>query len=173
LVLERGPLSLVRITEELLERAVAAPVYKTEINGRGDLLRWPRDTLYPLKLALTSPTIGGRSVGIVCWRTTAPKFFFCIQQCKEKWSWRACCIFHADFLLGLFYNHEDGGDIFLQDDRIVHFLCHFTSHWLDVHLLQKQICHYTGRYGHFVVKLIMLATSHDRIGQKLFFLVFC
>jgi hypothetical protein len=30
----------------------------------GDSLRWPRDTLYPLKLALTSPTGGVRSVGI-------------------------------------------------------------------------------------------------------------
>jgi hypothetical protein len=37
--LERGPLSLVRIIEELLERKVAAPVYKTEINDRGDSLR--------------------------------------------------------------------------------------------------------------------------------------
>jgi hypothetical protein len=37
----------------------------TEINGRGDPLRWPRDTLYPQKLALTSPTSGGRSIGIV------------------------------------------------------------------------------------------------------------
>jgi hypothetical protein len=36
--LERCPFSLVRIIEELLERKVAAPVYKTEINGRGDLL---------------------------------------------------------------------------------------------------------------------------------------
>jgi hypothetical protein len=36
-------------------------------------LRWPRDTLYPLNLALTSPTSGGRSVGIVRWRTKAPK----------------------------------------------------------------------------------------------------
>jgi hypothetical protein len=33
----------------------------------------PRDTLYPLKLALTSLTNGGRSVGIVRWRTTAPE----------------------------------------------------------------------------------------------------
>jgi hypothetical protein len=46
---------------------------KTEINGRGDSLRWPRDTLYPL--ALTSPTSGGRSVGIVRWGTKAPEFF--------------------------------------------------------------------------------------------------
>jgi hypothetical protein len=37
--LERGPLSLVRITEELLESTAAALVWKTEINGRGDLLR--------------------------------------------------------------------------------------------------------------------------------------
>jgi hypothetical protein len=31
---ERGPLSLVRINDELLERKVAVPVYKTEINDR-------------------------------------------------------------------------------------------------------------------------------------------
>jgi hypothetical protein len=34
--LERGPLSLVRINEELFERKVAAPVQKTEINDRGE-----------------------------------------------------------------------------------------------------------------------------------------
>jgi hypothetical protein len=49
---------------------------KTEIIGRGDSLRWPRDTLYPLKLALTSPTNGSRSVGIVCLRTQATEFSF-------------------------------------------------------------------------------------------------
>jgi hypothetical protein len=32
--LERGPLNLMRINDELLEREVAAPVQKTEINGR-------------------------------------------------------------------------------------------------------------------------------------------
>jgi hypothetical protein len=32
--------------------------------GTEDPLRW-RDALYPRKLALTSPTSGGRSVGIV------------------------------------------------------------------------------------------------------------
>jgi hypothetical protein len=58
--LERGPLNLVRIMEELLERKVAAAVYKT---------------LYPLKLSLISLTSGGSSVGIVRWRTSAPEFF--------------------------------------------------------------------------------------------------
>jgi hypothetical protein len=54
----------------------STPVYKTEINGPGDSLRWPRDTLYPLKLALTSPTSGGRSIGIVRWRNKATEFVF-------------------------------------------------------------------------------------------------
>jgi hypothetical protein len=37
-------------------------------------LRWPGDTLYPQKLALTSPTSGGHSVGIVRLRTKATEF---------------------------------------------------------------------------------------------------
>jgi hypothetical protein len=45
-----------------------------EINGRGNPLRWPRDTLYPQKLALTSPTCGGRSVSVVRLRTKATEF---------------------------------------------------------------------------------------------------
>jgi hypothetical protein len=39
-------------------------------------LRWPRDTLYQLKLALTSPTGCGSSVGIVRLRTKTTEFFF-------------------------------------------------------------------------------------------------
>jgi hypothetical protein len=42
--------------------------------GHGDPLRWSRDTLYPQMLALTMPTGGGCSVGIVRWRTKASKF---------------------------------------------------------------------------------------------------
>jgi hypothetical protein len=34
-----------QIIEELLQWKVAAPVQKTEINGPGDTLRWPRNTL--------------------------------------------------------------------------------------------------------------------------------
>jgi hypothetical protein len=67
--LERGPLGLVRIIEELLERKSSGSGHENRISGRGDPLRWPRDTLYPQKLALTSPTSGGRSVGIVRLRT--------------------------------------------------------------------------------------------------------
>jgi hypothetical protein len=67
--LERGPLSLVRIIEELLEWKSNGSGQKSRINDRGDPLRLPRDTLYPQKLALTSPTSGGLSVGIVFLRT--------------------------------------------------------------------------------------------------------
>jgi hypothetical protein len=38
--------------------------------------RRPRGTLYPQKLALTSPTSGGRSVGIVRLRTRTTQFSF-------------------------------------------------------------------------------------------------
>jgi hypothetical protein len=63
-----------RINRLLSFDMIAVPVQKTEINDRGNPLRWPRDTLYPQKLALTSPTHGGRSVGIVCSRTEATEF---------------------------------------------------------------------------------------------------
>jgi hypothetical protein len=51
-----------------------ATVLENREYGRGDPLRWPRDTLYPQKLALTSPTGGDRSVSIVRFRTKATEF---------------------------------------------------------------------------------------------------
>jgi hypothetical protein len=51
-----------------------APGLESREYGRSDPSRWPRGTLYPQKLALTSPTSGGRSVGIVLSRTQATKF---------------------------------------------------------------------------------------------------
>jgi hypothetical protein len=42
--------------------------------GSKDPSRWPRGTLYPQKLAVTSPTGGDRSVGIVRSRTKATEF---------------------------------------------------------------------------------------------------
>jgi hypothetical protein len=43
--------------------------------GRRDPSRWPRDNLYPQKLAIISPTSGGRSVSIVRSRTQTWIFF--------------------------------------------------------------------------------------------------
>jgi hypothetical protein len=68
--LERGPLSLVSTTE-LLGRNSSGSGLENREYSRGDPLYWPRDTLYQQKLALTSTTSGGRSVGIVYLRTKA------------------------------------------------------------------------------------------------------
>ena len=65
--------------EELLEQKVAAPVQKTEINGRGIRCADHVTPLYPQKLALTSPTSGGPSVGIVRLRTKATEVFFSMK----------------------------------------------------------------------------------------------
>jgi hypothetical protein len=70
--LERGPLSLVSTTEELLGRKSSGS--GLECRGRRNPSRWPRNTLYPQKLALTSPTSGGRSVSIVRLRIQATEF---------------------------------------------------------------------------------------------------
>jgi hypothetical protein len=67
--LERGPLSLVSNLRSYLEEIVAAPGLQNRSYDRRDSLRWPRDPLYPLKLALASLTGGDRSIGIVLLRT--------------------------------------------------------------------------------------------------------
>jgi hypothetical protein len=72
--LERGPLSLANIPEQVLERKSSGSGLENRDYGRGDPS--PRGTLYPQKLALTSQTSGGRSVGIVRSRTRATEFYF-------------------------------------------------------------------------------------------------
>jgi hypothetical protein len=48
--------------------------------GRGDPSRWPRGTLHPQKLSLTSSTCGGRTVGIVRSRTQAMEIFLLLHS---------------------------------------------------------------------------------------------
>jgi hypothetical protein len=74
--LERGPLSLVSTIEELLGRKNSSSGLDNQEYGRGDPVLWQLDTLYPQKLALTSPTSGGRSAGIVRLRILATKFIW-------------------------------------------------------------------------------------------------
>jgi hypothetical protein len=77
--LERGPLSLVNTTEELLGRKCRGPGLENREYGRRNPLRWPRGSIYQQKLALTSPTTGGRSVGIVYSRTKATELLVIIS----------------------------------------------------------------------------------------------
>jgi hypothetical protein len=63
--------------QHVCERAEISKLFQSETGlenreyGNGDPLRRSRDTLYPQKLALTSPTRGSRSVDIVRTRTKA------------------------------------------------------------------------------------------------------
>jgi hypothetical protein len=68
--LERGPLSLLSTIEELLARRSG---YSLE-NGEYGHIDPLRDTLYPQKFALTSPTRGDRSVGTVRLRTKTTEY---------------------------------------------------------------------------------------------------
>jgi hypothetical protein len=69
--LERGPLGLLSTIEELLARRSGSSLENGEY-GHSDP---SRDTLYPQTFALTSPTSGCLSVGIICSRTQATEFF--------------------------------------------------------------------------------------------------
>jgi hypothetical protein len=84
--LEWGPLSLVSTIVELLGRNNSGSGLQSREYGRGDPLRWPSDTIYHLKLALTSPTRGSRSVGIVLSRSQATEFV-CVFCCLIKVLW--------------------------------------------------------------------------------------
>jgi hypothetical protein len=87
--LERGPLSLVSTTEELLDRKSSSSCLESREYGRRDPSCWPRGTLYLQKLAITSPTSGGRSFGIVRLWTQRMEFFFVTnieQILKYEWT---------------------------------------------------------------------------------------
>jgi hypothetical protein len=84
--LERGPLSLVSTTEELLDRKVAAPVYKAENTAVG--IRQADHVALSIrkKLAIASPTTGGRSVGIVCSRPQTMEFSLVLEAYFKQFS---------------------------------------------------------------------------------------
>jgi hypothetical protein len=78
--LKRGPLSFVSTTEEMLERKSNGSGLVNRDYCRRYPSRWPRTILYQQTLALTSPTSGGRSVGIVLSQTQATEFIWRIQH---------------------------------------------------------------------------------------------
>jgi hypothetical protein len=75
--LERGPLSLVSTSEELLGRKSRGSGIESRDTAVGIRHSDHVTHLYPQKLALTSPTSGGRSVGIVRSRTKATELSLC------------------------------------------------------------------------------------------------
>jgi hypothetical protein len=69
--LKRGPLSLVSTNEAIFGRKISSSDLESREYGRRDSPRWPLGTFYLQKLALSSPTRGGRSVRS---RTHSTKF---------------------------------------------------------------------------------------------------
>jgi hypothetical protein len=77
--LERSPLSLLSITEELLEwKSICSGSRKPRLKAMR--IRCAEHILHPQKLALTSPTSGGRLVGIVRLRSKDTEFSFLITE---------------------------------------------------------------------------------------------
>jgi hypothetical protein len=78
--------------------------------------RWPRDALYPQKLALTSPTSGGKSVGVDRSRNKATEFSSWRRYILRPVSTcsRLFCLVHAGTSNTLFFSLEDGSDKFLR-----------------------------------------------------------
>jgi hypothetical protein len=103
--LERGPLSLLIKTEELLGRISRGSGLESREYGGRDPSRWQRGTLYPQKFPLTSPTTFSRSVDMVWSRSQATKFsqsLCCGGTSLESCTWhRMLWLFSSLFLLPL------------------------------------------------------------------------
>jgi hypothetical protein len=59
-----------------LQRYYKVPGLEIREYGRRDPSSYPRNTLYPQQLTITSLTSGGRSVGVVRSRTQTTEFLF-------------------------------------------------------------------------------------------------
>jgi hypothetical protein len=56
--------------------------------------------------------VGFEVLAVVLMKTST---FWDIMPCRPLKLSYACCLFHAGFLLGLLFNPEDVGDMFLQN----------------------------------------------------------
>jgi hypothetical protein len=137
--LERGPLSPMSTTEELLGRKSSGSGLENREYGREDLLRWSADTLYPQNLALTSPTSGDRSVGIVCSRTKAIEFSYYTQKHilqssrhihRQRWSIGDARKPHVSFLGSNLQRIAGYSDCSLWWFYLIPPAKHFPIHWL-------------------------------------------
>jgi hypothetical protein len=112
--LERGPLSVVSTTEELLGRKGSGFGLENRDYGRRDPSRWPRGSIYPQKFALTSATSCGRSVGIV-------------RSGTQTTEWKSMISFLNNFCWNRFRNDEYLSCYGSELDRHIFFIYHASS----------------------------------------------
>jgi hypothetical protein len=96
--------------------------------SRRDPSRSPRGTLYPQKLALTSPTSGGRSVGIVRSRTLATEEEVHPSSCW--FTWFSICLTSLFLLYGIVLRHKDCSFAFFWGGGGEWFL--YSVEWLMI-----------------------------------------
>jgi hypothetical protein len=107
--LERGPLSLMRITEELLEwKSSGSGSRKSSLTAVGIRCADHATTSIPKILALSSPICGGRSVSIVRLRTKATEFkmigSYSVAASDELSSLSECCV-TLPLLVPCYFSH--------------------------------------------------------------------
>jgi hypothetical protein len=178
--LERGPFSLVSTIEELLGRYSSCSGLEIREYGRGDPLRWPRDTLYPQKLALTSSTSGGGSVFIVRLRTKATELFFpwshwvkrvvlgdvtcfvfepcdkqnCMVHVSQFDQFLACFPYFDEIKIGLWYH--------LAVRVLVYLSCQLLNAWTNPISLCVCMCISLSLLGNASVKTIPYQRLHTQ-----------
>jgi hypothetical protein len=101
--LERGLPSLVSTIEEQLERKGSVSGLENCEYDRRDASRWQLGTFYPQKLALTSPTSRGCSVGTVRLRTQTMGFCFVCMPCDMR---NRLPLLTAHFIFNYIYFHN-------------------------------------------------------------------
>jgi hypothetical protein len=84
------PLTGIALLFTLLGRNSSSSGLEIQEYGRRDLLHWPRDTLYPQKLTLTSPITSARLVGIVRSQTKDMGVFICCFATLNRHFQKAC-----------------------------------------------------------------------------------
>jgi hypothetical protein len=97
--LGRGPLSLVSTAEELLGRKSSSSCLETENTAVGIRHADYAAPLNPKNLALTSPKIGGRSVGIVLSRTQTTEFNLVRGESKKVVQCQVLFLVHSVLVL--------------------------------------------------------------------------
>jgi hypothetical protein len=133
--LERGPLSLVSTNEELPGRKSSGSGQdhweygggQHWSYGGGDPSRWSRDIFSPQKLALTSPTSGGRSVGIVRLRTKATELL-CLKV-HPLWEMKCFIFWETSPLYVVCYIPEDKIFVRMWTHDVSLIRC-YAGYWL-------------------------------------------